>query len=340
MIGFPPWWAVLLLMLGVVALACLYLLHAIVLIVVLVRRRKLLRPARQQPYQWNLRSFLFVSLLSATVVGLDVRVPTRRARESAEKARRATELPRTGARAFFEAVRDGDPRKLKKARNQFLELQVEYSHTESLYLRGLEHPDPRVQLETVRLFGRFLNRNGRKTLTPKASDALLTVVRDPHADVVVRQEAVTSVLQSYEEARRPLYEALSAMGKDAVFAVPQLAEFLVDDSHRHWRPGGAFDAPIGTVHVLQELGPLASDALPQLEQALNHPNEWDFVPAVVEAIGVIGQQNALPLLEKASNSERREVRTAAEKAIQRIRSERPPTSDWPSLGREAPSRSA
>ncbi|MCA9185678.1 MAG: HEAT repeat domain-containing protein [Pirellulaceae bacterium] len=319
MIGAPPGWVLLLILLGLVLVGLVYLLHVLVLIVALRQKWKRRQVGPQTDRGWSLSSFLVVTTLTGTTVGLDIGVPLQRAREAAELARLAAELPRIGADEFFAAAQAGDPDALVAARNKFIELQVQYSHAESVYLNGLSHPDRRVQVETARLFGRFLSDDGRHTLTSDAEDALLAIVGDPQADIALRQEAVASILPWYEDQRRPLYATLTSLGPGAAFAVPQLAEFLVDRSHRHWQMGGDFDAPVGAVRVLRDLGPLAHDALPQLEQAISHSNEWEFVPAVVEAIGAIGQREALPLLERTANSTRSEVRTAAEEAIDRIK---------------------
>jgi hypothetical protein len=85
------------------------------------------------------------------------------------------------------------------------------------------------------------------------------------------------------------------------------ANFVCDRSRTHWENEVA-GAPEDGVEFLTNLGQAVVNALPALEIALDHPNKWNFVPAVVKAIAKIGQADSIEVLQKASQSERSELR--------------------------------
>lgn len=177
----------------------------------------------------------------------------------------------------------------------------------------IKHSDASVRAEALRVLGKRVT-NGSLTLQ---MEYWMVIVGNPKEQMQLRRDAMLYALLSDpgDSSRKTTLSVLSKLPDAAEVAVQPCAQFLEDRSRSHWKDSGAFLAPTDVVEFLASLGPSAVEALPALEAALDHPNDWTFVPAVVKAIAEIGQAGSRDALEKAAQFERPEVRNAAIAAL-------------------------
>ncbi|WP_182868791.1 HEAT repeat domain-containing protein [Rhodopirellula sp. JC639] len=224
---------------------------------------------------------------------------------------------------FVQGVVADDRQRLSTVR-QWYDAQRKEKPTAAFVRRALVHPDEAVRLKAVEFLSTPLD--GTKVhFSDSMMGELLIAVEDRDQPVTVRRELVFAILQGYENDRAELYDLLRQAGDEGLFAVKPIAQFMVDRSHRHWRNGGDFDAPIGAAELLQEWGPDASEAVPALIEVLReHPNQYSFAPAAAVALGAMGPEasEAVDALELATTARYGDVREAATEALNRISTSR------------------
>lgn len=219
---------------------------------------------------------------------------------------------------FERAALKGDNAALEGTQHQYHGLKSR--NKSARYMQLLKHEDPRVRRATVRLFGVPEPAYGKARIDGPVLLKFLEMVGNEEFSVAERSEVVSIVLQDYEDHRELLYAKLLEMDADGQFALPALAAFISDKKHRHWSTGGGFDAPVGAVKLLATWGPQSRAAIPNLIDALEHPNKWKFVPLVAETLGAIGPDahDAIGALRRLEKSRYSESRKAAAEALERI----------------------
>lgn len=220
---------------------------------------------------------------------------------------------------FVQGVVANDRQQLNTVQ-QWYEAQREGKSTEAFLRLAIAHPDEAVRLTAVDFIS-TPRGGGRVTFSDSMMNELLIAVEDQDQPIAVRRKLVFAILQGYESDRTGLYDLLRRSGNKGLFAVKPIAEFMIDRSHRHWRNGGDFDAPIGAAELLQDWGPGAIEAVPALIEVLNqHSNRWSFSPAVAAALGAMGPEaiEAVDALELATTSQYATLREAATEALAKI----------------------
>lgn len=199
--------------------------------------------------------------------------------------------------------------------NQPLEREV----LNGLLLRAFAHPDPAVGIHLTAELARR-QRHRAIGIAPSTSNLLQDAIADSDQPIDLRRQLVDLLLHSRTVAHRSLYEQLAEMGPDAHFTIPTLAAFIGHRGERHWR--AAAGAPTEAVELLGSWGPASAGAVPALTEALReHPNAWDFRPAIAKALGQIGPaaMPAVPALVEATTGNRAKLRQAARAALDQIR---------------------
>jgi len=224
---------------------------------------------------------------------------------------------------FVDSVQNSDNAKLDVVRRWRANLLSSTAELELLQL-ALRHPSNDVRLGILKLFATPGDPGYARVLFADAvMTQLFNIVDNLNEEVSVRREAVRTLLQSFEDSRKHLYERLAILKTDAYFTVPTLAEFIGDREVHHWKAGGAHDAPVGAVTLLGSWGMASSEAVPVLIEVLNeHPNQHTFAVAAADALGAMGNAavQAIPALRRAINSGHGALKSAAKKAIATISS--------------------
>lgn len=109
------------------------------------------------------------------------------------------------------------------------------------------------------------------------------------------------------QTRHHAFEALIAMGRAAV---PALAELACESD--------AWAVRIEAATSLGQLGAEAKDAAPQLMAAFQHETTWMTRAQIVETLGQIDREAALPILLEALKDEYGHVRLMAATQLQHV----------------------
>ncbi len=163
--------------------------------------------ATAPPGPWHhhsLKWWLLVPTLAVAAAALDTRPVWERISDlqaaRAEHERLSEEIPQQAMRGYAEFCQvcsTGKPAAIELARESFTDLRTRcpsnWNHqwVDRYYLAGLKHEDPRVQIETVRLYEHYL-----RSTTPSYlySDLLVgvfrTLLHDPQADPALREAAL------------------------------------------------------------------------------------------------------------------------------------------------------
>lgn len=306
MYGAPPVWALLALLIAVLMVAGVYLAHVVAVVWLF----------RQVP-EWRAnsprgihRGWIAIAV-SATVAGLlDARLPLGWQRRLAEFQAVDDKIQATQLR-WLMAAQQGDAAALRSASDDVIRLSNQIS-IDDFYRPFVTHADQRVQLEAMRMLRKHADDSKSFFYPNEALSVWEAVIRDPSADPVLRRETVQTWAMVDGSDRARLFVVLQEVDDAPELAVGPLTEVIAHDVRPY------FDAPIDVVNYLASLGSAASTALPALEQALRHENEWDYVPAVVHAVGAIGGKAAIPTLHKAAQSQRPEIREAAQQELARL----------------------
>lgn len=131
---------------------------------------------------------------------------------------------------------------------------------ERFLTRSLEHPNPAVGLEAIRIL-RPPPLGQRVSLPDAAMDQLLSAVADVGQSEELRQEAARTYTQLSEAEPAKLYDKLWELGDGGHFAIPVLVELM---NSRGFGRGDKLDAPIGAAELLESWGPASSIAVPTL----------------------------------------------------------------------------
>lgn len=185
---------------------------------------------------------------------------------------------------------------------------------------ALAHSNEAVRLQAAQFAS--MPRQGQKVIfSDSFRNELLIALQDESQPVPVRRQLVLALLQESEPYRAELYKLLRDLGDKGYFAVQPISEFIVDRSKRHWSKGGGYDAPIGSVELLQAWGKNAEEAVPALIVVMQeHPNQWDFAPAAARALGAFGVHSSelVAELQLATTAGYGRIRKAAAEALQRL----------------------
>jgi len=159
---------------------------------------------------------------------------------------------------------------------------------ERFLTRSLEHPNPAVGLEAIRIL-RPSPLGRRDSLPDDAMDQLLSVVADVGQSEELRQEAARTYTQLSETEPAKLYNKLRELGDGGHFAIPVLVELM---NSRGLGRGDELDAPIGAAELLESWGPASSFAVPTLVAILTEyvaavPPPLTFEPSAVPTLVAI-----------------------------------------------------
>ena len=223
---------------------------------------------------------------------------------------------------LVDSVRSGEVDRAKSVQ-VWLEAPNSSASVEAFITRAMNESDPAVRLQAAKALTQIGN-NGTWHLAPETLELVFSHLFDPAQDPAVRDELLRAALQSDQDSVSDLMERLKSAADGGRFAVPTVTAWLGDRSRSHWTVGYASSGPVRTMEFLERLGPDAAHATTVLTMiAKEHPNQWNFRVAAVNALGAIGPDasESLPTLNLLTSSSYGNLVQASRAAIARIDSD-------------------